>query len=103
MDTLVVSGAIANKHLNGGEAWVRLSWILGLRRLGFDVWFVEQIDEATCVDAAGAPAPFAQSENRRYFEQVVERFGLEKRASLLYEGGREAAGVPLEELLPVAQ
>ena len=60
MDTLVVSGAIANKHLNGGEAWVRLSWILGLRRLGFDVWFVEQIDEATCVDAAGAPAPFAR-------------------------------------------
>jgi hypothetical protein len=103
MDTLVVSGAIANKHLNGGEAWVRLSWILGLRRLGFDVWFVEQIDEATCVDAAGAPAPFAQSENRRYFEQVVERFGLGERASLLYEGGREAAGVPLEELLPVAQ
>jgi hypothetical protein len=103
MDTLVVSGAIANKHLNGGEAWVRLSWILGLRRLGFDVWFVEQIDEATCVDAAGAPAPFAQSENRRYFEQVVERFRLGGRASLLYEGGREAAGVPLEELLPVAQ
>ena len=91
MDTLVVSGAIANKHLNGGEAWVRLSWVLGLRRLGFDVWFVEQIDEATCVDAAGAPAPFAQSENRRYFDQVVERFGLEGRASLLCEGGREAS------------
>ena len=103
MDTLVVSGAIANRHLNAGGVWVRLSWVLGLRRLGFDVWFVEQIDEATCVDAAGAPAPFAQSENRRYFEQVVERFGLEGRASLLYEGGRESAGVPLEELLPVAQ
>ena len=103
METLVVSGAIANKHLNGGEAWVRLSWILGLRRLGFGVWFVEEIDEATCVDAAGAPAPFAQSENRRYFDQVVERFGLEGRASLLYEGGREASGVPLEELLPVAE
>ncbi len=103
MDTLVVSGAIANRHLNSGGAWVRLSWVLGLRRLGFDVWFVEQIDEATCVDAAGAPAPFAESENRRYFDEVVERFGLEGRASLLYEGGRESAGVPLAELLPVAQ
>jgi hypothetical protein len=103
MDTLVVSGAIANRPLNAGGVWVRLSWILGLRRLGFDVWFVEQIDEATCVDAAGAPATFAESENRRYFEQVVERFGLEGRASLLYEGGRESAGVPLQELLPVAQ
>jgi hypothetical protein len=80
-----------------------LSWVLGLRRLGFDVWFVEQIDEATCVDAAGAPVAFAESENRRYFDQVVERFGLEGRASLLYEGGRESAGVPLAELLPVAQ
>ena len=103
MDTLVVSGAIANRPLNSGGAWVRLSWVLGLRRLGFDVWFVEQIDEATCVDAAGAPVAFAESENRRYFEQVVERFGLEGRASLLYEGGRESAGVPLAELLPVAQ
>jgi hypothetical protein len=103
MDTLVVSGAIANKHLNGGEAWVRLSWILGLRRLGFDVWFVEQLDEGTAVDAAGSPASFGESENLRYFEQVVERFGLSGRASLLYEGGREASGVPLDDLLPVAE
>ena len=103
MGTLVVSGAIANKHLNGGEAWVRLSWILGLRRLGFDVWFVEQIGADSCVDAAGEPAPFAESENRRYFDQVVDRFGLGGRASLLYEGGRESSGVPLAELLPVAE
>jgi hypothetical protein len=103
MDTVVVSGAIANKHRNGGEAWVRLSWILGLRRLGYDVWFVEQLDDAATVDAAGAPARFADSENRRYFEQVVERFGLGGRASLLFEGGREASGVPLDELLAVAE
>ena len=103
MGTLVVSGAIANKHLNGGEAWVRLSWILGLRRLGFDVWFVEQIGADSCVDAAGEPAPFEESENRRYFDQVVDRFALGGRASLLYEAGRESSGVPLAELLPVAE
>ena len=39
---------------NGGEAWVRLSWILGLRRLVFVVWFVELLDEATAVVAAGS-------------------------------------------------
>ena len=27
----IVSGALANKPRNGGEAWVRLSWVLGLR------------------------------------------------------------------------
>jgi hypothetical protein len=103
VNTVVVSGAIANKLLNGGEAWVRLSWILGLRRLGLDVWFVEQMDPATAVDSAGAPASFADSANRRYFEDVVERFGLGGRASLLFDGGREASGVPLQDLLPVAE
>jgi hypothetical protein len=102
MATVVVGGAVANKLHNGGEAWVRLSWIRGLQRLGLDVWFVEQIDAATCVDADGAPAPFAESENRRYFDAVMEEFGLTDRASLLYEGGREAAGPGLGELTDVA-
>ena len=56
MPTAIVSGALANKPFNGGAAWTRLSWALGLRRLGFRVCFVEQIDPATCVDASGAPA-----------------------------------------------
>ena len=102
MPTVLVGGAVANKLHNGGEAWVRLSWIRGLERLGLDVWFVEQIDASTCVDAAGEPAPFAESENRRYFDAVMAEFGLAGRAALLYEGGREASGPPLEELADVA-
>ena len=87
MTTVLVAGAIANKLHNGGEAWVRLSWIRGLRALGLDVWFAEQIDAATCVDAAGEPAPFAESENRRYFDAVMAEFGLTDRATLVLEGG----------------
>jgi len=49
--SVIVSGAIANKHLHGGEAWVRLSWALGFKRLGFQVYFVEQIGRETRVDA----------------------------------------------------
>ena len=102
MSTVLVGGAVANKLRNGGEAWVRLSWIRGLQRLGLDVWFVEQIDAATCVDDGGSPAPFAESANRRYFDAVVEEFGLAGRASLLYEGGEESSGVGLAELADVA-
>ncbi len=102
MSTVLVGGAIANKLRNGGEAWVRLSWIRGLQRLGADVWFVEQISPDACVDDAGAPASFADSANRRYFEAVVDHFGLSGRASLLYDGGREACGLPLEDLVDVA-
>jgi hypothetical protein len=81
---------------------VRLSWIRGLQELGLDVWFVEQIAAATCVDADGAPAPFARSENRRYFDAVMAEFGLTQRASLLHEDGGEASGPPLSELAGVA-
>lgn len=44
MARILVSGAIANKPASGGEAWVRMSWVLGLRRLGHEVCFVEQIE-----------------------------------------------------------
>ena len=102
MATVLVGGAVANKLHNGGEAWVRLSWIRGLQKLGLDVWFVEQIDSATCVDASGEPAPFAESENRRYFDAVMDEFGLTGRASLLYEDAREASGPALGELADLA-
>jgi hypothetical protein len=89
----LVAGAIANKPRNGGEAWVRLSWILGLRRLGFDVYFVERLSPAACADAAGRRCAFADSENRRHFEQVVDAFGLGERAALLGEDGERLAGL----------
>jgi hypothetical protein len=102
MSVVLVSGAIANKHRNGGETWVRLSWVLGLQRLGCDVFFVEQIDPGTCVDGEGRPSSFRESDNRAYFEAVMERFGLRDRSALLYDGGRESSGIDLERLLEVA-
>jgi len=41
--TVVVAGALAAKAGNGGNAWTRLSWVGAFRRLGFDVWFVEEL------------------------------------------------------------
>jgi hypothetical protein len=102
MATAIVSGALANKPLNGGEAWVRLSWVLGLRRLGFDVFFVEQIRPSDCVDELGEAAEFAASINRGYFESVVRDFGLEGRAGLLCDGDPEAAGLGRDEIREAA-
>jgi hypothetical protein len=95
----IVAGALANKPRNGGEAWVRLSWVLGLARLGFDTCFVEQIESGECVDEEGAGVDFAASLNRSYFESVVGEFGLAGRSSLLCDGGSEAAGLGLEQVV----
>ena len=43
MPFIVVSGALANKPGNGGAAWTRLSWILGLKRLVCEVYCIEQV------------------------------------------------------------
>jgi hypothetical protein len=102
MATAIVSGALANKPWNGGEAWVRLSWALGLQRLGFDVHFVEEIAEESCVDETSGPAGFADSANRAFFESVVREFDLEEHATLLCDGGRETVGTRLDALAEIA-
>lgn len=90
--SVIVSGAIANKPGNGGAAWTRLSWALGLRRLGFAVYFLEQIDPASCVDAAGRPAPLSESANLAYFQRVTEEFGLADSAALIDAESGQTAG-----------
>jgi hypothetical protein len=99
---VVVSGALANKYSNGGEAWVRLSWLLGLRKLGCEVHFVEQIAPENCVDANGEVAPFESCVNRAYFETVTEEFGIEN-ATLVYGDGSETSGLALGELEQLAE
>lgn len=97
--TVVVSGALANQYRNGGNAWTRLQWVLGLRRLGFDVYFLEQIERATCVDETGALAPFEESANLAYFKEVTELFGLSGSAALIYERGEQVHGLAYADLL----
>lgn len=103
MTTIVVAGALANKHRHGGSIWVRMSWAEALRSLGFDVVFVEQIDEADCVDRAGRPAPFAASANAATFRSVCAAFGFGGRAALICSGDGRTVGLALDELLAVAE
>ncbi len=103
MTTVFVAGALANKSGKGGEAWVRLSWVLGLRRLGLDVVFVEQISSGVCVDARGTPAPVERSVNLAFSRTVVDAFGLAPVSSLIVDDGAQVIGMPEEELLTRAE
>jgi hypothetical protein len=89
MTPVVVGGALANKAGSGGEAWVRMSWVRGLQRLGLDVWFVEEL--ATFDEDAVA-----------YFRSVTRRFDLQDRACLLV-GDEPLVGPPLEDVFAVAR
>src|SRR4051794_25917706 len=102
MTRVIVAGALANKPGNGGEAWVRLTWALGFARLGFDTWFVEQIDRAHCVDEAGQPETFGASINRAHFRAVCDQFGLGQRATLVTTDGGETDGLTWADLIAVS-
>ena len=91
MTSVVVAGALANKPGSAGEAWVRMSWVRGLERLGLDVWFVEEL----------SAVPDRDSPALAWFRSVTERFGLRKRAALL-AAGDAVDGPPLGELVGVA-
>jgi len=102
MTLAIVAGALANKPHNGGEAWVRASWAEGLRRLGFDVQFVEEIDPASCVDAGGNPCAVQDSANLSYFREVARRFGLQGAATLVCRQSGQSWGLQAAELRDLA-
>jgi len=91
MALIVVAGALANKAGNGGAAWTRLSWPLGLERLGHDVYFLEQIAEARCA-----------ATNVAYFQNVTERIGLSRRACLIVQDNERAIGASMTDLEAMA-
>src|SRR4051794_38503188 len=106
MTTIVVSSALANKPNNGGNAWVVLSWAFGLRRLGFQVYVVEQIRQSDCIDAAGNSTSFADSANLAYFQHVTTGFGFEDVAALVLEDGEQIVGLnsmTLDDVVSSAQ
>lgn len=95
----MVGGAIAAHPLGGGgNAWAFLQYVLGLRQLGIDAYYVEEIDGARCIDADWAAAPFATSANAGYFSAVIERFGLQGRAALFDTSGGGALGLTARDV-----
>jgi hypothetical protein len=99
---VVVGGSIASNFRNGGIAWERLSWALGLRRLGLDVLVVDQLDRERCVYRDGAEPSYETCLNRGYFERIVEAFGLAGSAALVGEGCESLSGPTYAELLDLA-
>ena len=82
---ILMSGMMAGDPRQGGATWAVLQYLLGFRRLGHEVLFVE-------------PVKAMSPESTAYFREVVRDFGLEKGAALLLGGTRETVGLGYDEL-----
>jgi len=84
---VVIGVGIASHPLNAaGNTWAFLQWVLGFRQAGWDVWMVENVSPAKCIDANGQKCEPALSTNLAHWNAVVEEFGLKDRATLFFGG-----------------
>ena len=86
--------------LQGGATWAVLQYLLGLKRLGHDVCFVEPLPEAK-LRPDGIPMP--HSANAAYFRQVMADFELERSSALLLTGTQETVGLPYAQIREAAR
>jgi hypothetical protein len=98
-ETIVVAGSLAQRPHHGGHTWVLLQYLLGFRRLGWDVLFLDRLEPDMCVDTVGSAAPLRNSDNLRYLTKVMDGFGLGDDWALLFDRGREVVGLERREVI----
>ena len=84
--SIAFCGAMARRARCGGHAWVFLQYLLGLRRLGFEVTFMDRVGQ----DEGRAEA--------NYVASIMDAFGVEKY-SILDDTAGVLAGLTRPELL----
>ena len=99
METIIIAGSIAQKPWHGGHTWVFLQYLLGFKKLGWDILFLDRLESGMCVDSAGTPCSTEDSVNVPYFLQVMEGFGLNGAYSLACDNGARYIGRQRNEVL----
>jgi hypothetical protein len=100
---ILFSGSLAGHSVGyGGNTWAFLQWLLGFRRLGFDVYYVEERPAHESTGETSKAAPFLASANAHHFRQVIDRFDLGDRAALLEAGSPAHIGLSREDIEKVA-
>jgi hypothetical protein len=97
--SITVAGSLAQKPLHGGHAWVLLQYLLGFKRLGWEVLFVDALSTGMCFDQAGDPCDVEQSINIQVFRRIMREFGLQDDFCVVIDEGQRFIGVPRERVL----
>jgi hypothetical protein len=85
--TIVLAGSVAQRPGNGGHTWVFLQYLLGFRRLGWEVLFLDRLEPDMCVDAQGRSSDAEHSVNIAYLDRVFGEFGLGDRYAVFGADG----------------
>jgi hypothetical protein len=89
MASLAVAGSIAQRPGRGGHAWVFLNYLLGLKRLGHRMLFIDRLTASMLEDQSMAERP-ANSVEARWLHDVMTGAGLSDAYVLLTPEGEDA-------------
>jgi hypothetical protein len=83
MASVAVAGSVAQRPQRGGHAWVFLNYLLGLRRLGHEVFFVDRLTS----EMTGAKGQdVRRSAQAGWLDQVMATIGFDEDYFLLVDG-----------------
>ena len=100
---IIIGSVISIPPYSPGTAWNWMHHAIGFRRLGHDVYYLEEVEPPWCLDSYGKPCRFEDSVNRRLFQATMERFGFMDRACQVYHGGEATFGLSLDSLAALCQ
>jgi hypothetical protein len=87
---IAIAGSVAQKAYNAGHTWQFLQYLLGFKRLGYEVLLLDSLEHA------GEPAE--ERERVAYVEAVMREHGLQDAWTIALPGGRHA-GTPRAQAL----
>jgi len=100
---IIIGGMISIPPFAPGIAWDWMQIAVGLRRLGHDIYYVEQVHPKWCSNAQGNPCDYADSLNRELFRSIMNRFELGASACQIYDDGEATMGLSLQALESIAK
>lgn len=96
MTTVAVAGSVAQRFGRAGHAWVFLHYVLGLRRLGHDVVFLDRLDEDMTTDELGVTRPTVDLV--AWLLDTFAAVGAADSLALRVDGGRTWVGLGEREV-----
>jgi glycosyltransferase involved in cell wall biosynthesis len=91
---IVVAGSVAQKAGNAGHTWQFLQYLLGFRRLGYEVLLLDSLEHVGVGPAASA----RERERVAYVEETMRAHDLDHAWTVALSDGRHA-GMPRKQVL----
>lgn len=102
---IIVSRDLSHTHYGshiGGRDHA-MAYVLGLQRLGHEVYLMEDVDTQRCYDSNYNLVSFEEWEGRYRFEKWTKSYGIWPRSCLIHSYGQATHGMSFSDAVQVAK